>query len=159
MSITQEKTNQVYKKLEEALYLYFRMITGGSHDFCSGVILSMTEIHMVSKVYATGSITVTELAKQFLVSKGAISLLLSKLVKKGLLEKCPEEKNRSKVCVTVTPLGKKAAEQHTALHEKHNARLFAYLAELDEQELAVAENFSKEIRSWLHDFYKDMVKR
>jgi DNA-binding MarR family transcriptional regulator len=153
MTINQEKTDQIYRQLEEALYLYFRMIIGGTHSFVNDISLSVIEAHMLRRIHVAGTTTVTELAKQGLVSKGAISLLLSKLDKKGLIEKCPDEKNRSKIRVTTTKLGREIVERHELFHVLHNKQLFSYLSGLNEEEFKVAEEFAHQIKQWIQRFY------
>ena len=157
MTIPKDKAAQVYTRIESALYLYFRMITGFSIDLDTGVSVSMAEMHMIRRVFEAGETTVTELARQAVVSKAAVSLLLTRLVKKGLIQKCPHTENRSKVSVTTTPEGEKFAKWLEELHKRNNEPFLSYLAGLNDEDFAVVSEFSRQFKSWLQVYGEEQL--
>lgn len=150
---------QIFAQLEQAMLLYFRMVSHGTLQFEDGVSLSMTEIHMVSKVDQANGTSVTELAKAGKVTKGAVSILLSKLERKGLLEKCPDETNRSRVIVRTTPLGRVIAAEHARFHAQHNEGFIDYLESLDEEKAAVAREFAHQLHLWMKGYFDTLTPK
>lgn len=82
------------------------------------IIFSHIEIHILSAVRENPGISAQELAAKYFRSKGAISQIIKRLEKEGLLTK---EKNMSNERVNnlfVTPMGQVACKNH-ALQEEH----------------------------------------
>jgi len=123
-------------------------------DFGVGMPLYPGEIHMVSTVDMLDSPGVTQLAKEFGVTKGAVSQMIGKLVDKGLLRKETDLENRSRVVVSLTDLGKRANENHMAFHKEHDRAFFDYLAGLDDASFKLVEELGERINLWM-DGYLD----
>lgn len=81
-----------------------------------GVAIHEAEIHMIKAVKEAEGIHVTGLAERFGVTKGAVSQLLAKLEKKGLVSKEPDSANLSRLRLKLTPRGEQAYARHEELH-------------------------------------------
>ena len=86
-------------------------------DFGIGFPLTQNEIHAIVVVCENEGISLGELARMRGVSKGAMSQLVSRLVKKGLLVKETAEHSASYVSLTPTKLGRKAHDNHSRAHK------------------------------------------
>ena len=83
------------------------------HDFGVGFPLTQNEIHAVVVVCENEGMSLGELAKRRGVTKGAMSQLVSRLVRKGLLVKETAAHSASCVALRPTELGRKAHNNHS----------------------------------------------
>lgn len=99
--------------------------------------LSVNEMHVISSVARLAVMdksTVTNIAKSLSLSPAAMSISVSKLVKKGYLIRRTSEKDRRRVYVFLTPKGKKINEYHDAFHRR---MVSGIASSLDEKELSM----------------------
>lgn len=76
------------------------------------------EINMLGIIKQNEGIHITGLAEILGVTKGAVSQIVIKLQKKGLIKKTEDSSNISKLVITLTPKGKLADTNHEKFHEK-----------------------------------------
>ena len=86
------------------------------HDFDTGIPLYRAEIHTVRAIGENPGINVTALAGRMGVTKGAASQMISKLVKKGLVEKKDAEDNERETLLELTDLGLRGHRAHERFH-------------------------------------------
>lgn len=114
-------------------------------DFGIGFPLTQNEIHAIVVVCENEGISLGELAKQRGVTKGAMSQLVSRLAKKGLVAKEAAEHSASYVALVPTKLGRKAYENHGLAHKTMGKtieqQLFADMSE--EEMLRIAQKFNR----------------
>ena len=65
--------------------------------------LSLPQLHTVHVLHENGPVTVSELAAVLGVSPPSASVMVERLVEKGLLSREPSRKDRRKVLVSVSP--------------------------------------------------------
>lgn len=106
------------------------------------------EIHMLKAIKQTGLTHVSGLAKKLGVTKGAVSQIIMKLHKKGLVTKGTDADNQSKLNVSLTPKGEAAYARHEELHQQFD--------DMTEEELA---RYPEEFRNAVKTFLKDMLNR
>ena len=82
------------------------------------VPLFPSEIHMINKIKQNEGIHVTGLANILKVTKGAVSQIIMKLEKKGLIRKEKDTNNQSKLVLKLTPKGETAYSNHEKFHKK-----------------------------------------
>jgi DNA-binding MarR family transcriptional regulator len=87
-------------------------------DFGTGIPLYRSEIHTIEIVGKSPGINVTRLAERMGVTKGAVSQMLARLIKKKLIEKRAMPGNEKEVMIELTDLGRLAFENHEALHRQ-----------------------------------------
>ncbi|SDE36864.1 MarR family winged helix-turn-helix transcriptional regulator [Sporomusa acidovorans] len=83
-----------------------------AHDYGTGHILSMTEVHTLTYIEDNPGTTVTELAQHWSKTKSALSQTVSKLVDKGLVYRHKTETNAKTVLLYVTEEGLKLSKAH-----------------------------------------------
>lgn len=121
-------------------------------DFGVGMELYPAEIHMVTTVDMLEGASVTELAREFNVTKGAVSQQVAKLVKKGLLEKKGDPANGSRVIITTTDLGKTASDNHLDFHREYDKAFHAYLGGLDSASYKGVAQLAEEMNKWMDSY-------
>jgi len=126
----------------------YTIIDRKPYDFGVGTKLYPAEIHMVTTVDMLGGASVTELAREFNITKGAVSQQVGKLVKKGLLEKASDPYNGSRVIVTTTGLGKTASDNHLEFHRDHDRMFLEYLGSLGEGAYETVAEMAEEMNKW-----------
>jgi DNA-binding MarR family transcriptional regulator len=151
MHITQEQKKDLLHKVENALQIYFRLISMSTFTW-NDKELTQLELQMLKRMDDLEHTTVTELAKITEVTKGGVSLFISKLAKKGLVSKTRDASNGSRVILSLTPDGQEFVEEFKRFHEKPNQFLTDYLKTLDDQEFSTVDTFTDKLTEWLTIF-------
>lgn len=89
-----------------------------------GETLYPAEVHMVSEIKRNEGIHITGLANELSVSIGAVSHILMKLERKGLIIKERDVKNRSRFLLKLTPEGEEIHLNHIRYHEEFDNLLY-----------------------------------
>lgn len=123
-------------------------------DFGIGFPLTQNEIHTIVIVCENEGISLGELAKERAVTKGAMSQLVSKLVKKGLIVKETAEHSASYVSLRPTELGRKANENHSRIHASMGKTIDQHLfADMSVEEI---RRFTKKFQLFAELLDKEM---
>lgn len=104
-------------------------------------LLHASEIHMVMNIYDNPGMHVSELARIAGVTRGAVSQIVSKLEKKGLVTKTEDPENRLKTIPVLTSKGKVAYYAHTQYHEEIDKDLFDFVNRLTDDQFTLIESF------------------
>ena len=99
------------------------------HDYGNGEYYSATEMHILEKIYFNPGITVTEIAKMNNCNKSAVSQSVSKLEKKGLITKTPQECHGKRISLWATAEGKQLTKLHIKYDNDHTAEFFRPISE------------------------------
>ncbi len=86
------------------------------HTYSDGLVLYPAQSHMIEIIGESEGITLTEIAAEFMITKGAVSQILSFLEQKGLIVKNPSEKGGRATGLFLSESGKAVFEEHRALH-------------------------------------------
>ncbi len=78
-------------------------------------------MHMIKAVKENEGLHATGLAEQLDVTKGAVSQIINKLQKKGMILKIRDEFNHSRLKFALTSKGERAYEFHEAIHREFDA--------------------------------------
>ncbi|WP_250645536.1 MarR family winged helix-turn-helix transcriptional regulator [Salidesulfovibrio onnuriiensis] len=140
-----------FRTLGDALEKYVQ-ISKLPFDFGVGIQIYPSEIHTVAALCEQGNMSITELARSSGVSKAAMSQLVSKLEKKGLVHREISPDNQSKQNVRPTELGRKAQEGHMKYHMEHDSEFFTYVAALPDTEYAVFKKFCRQMDRWMDNY-------
>jgi len=98
--------------------------------------LSFQELHTVELVGNLENPTMGQLAEEARVTQGTMSVMVKKLVAKGLVERKGSEEDRRVIRVQLTQKGRKAYRQHKEMHVKAT-REWLSLASEEEQEIVL----------------------
>ena len=96
--------------------------------------LSFQEMHTVEIIGKREEVTMGELAKAAKVTQGTMSVMVKKLVKKGLVERNGSPEDLRVIRVRLTDKGREAYAQHREMHMKATREWLSLVSE-EEQEI------------------------
>ena len=99
------------------------------------------EIHMIKSIKENEGIHVTGLADMLGVTKGAVSQVIMKLEKKGMIVKDVDPKNLSRLMLRLTSKGETAYVHHEELHGEFEQLVDSVLDETTEENKAFLKSF------------------
>lgn len=87
------------------------------HDYGTGELYTLVEVHTVTKIEENPGITITEIAQQNSRTKGAISQIVTRLEKKQLVRKEKDPNNAKTIHLFVTEAGLELSKCHKQYDE------------------------------------------
>ncbi|EGO63382.1 MarR family winged helix-turn-helix transcriptional regulator [Acetonema longum] len=102
------------------------------------VSISLAECHVIDCIERNEQINATAIAKKLNITKGGISKITAKLIKKDLIELRRLENNQKETYYSLKPLGRKIFQVHKILHEKAAEKFTAILNQYSKEELQLA---------------------
>ncbi len=139
--------NMKFKNRTKISYTFLRVVTKlaeldrKTRYYGTDQPLYEAEIHMIKSIKENEGIHVTGLADMLGVTKGAVSQIIMKLERKGMIVKDTDPRNLSRLMLWLTSKGETAYLHHEKLHQKFD-RLFN----------AVLENATEENKDFLKSF-------
>lgn len=153
-NIDSQKINLLHAKFGSVIELVSEL-EKQPRSYGTGELLTSSEIHLIEMIGDNDeSLSVTDLAKQFNVTKGAVSQSLKRLEKKGLTNKVSDPENGSRSIVRLTSKGKVAFYAHRHWHETMDGGYKAYFNSLEPEKL----DFLLEFIERAEDFLGRMIK-
>ena len=122
------------------------------HDFGTDTPIYHAEIHLISEIAQNPDIHIRGLAEQLDITSASVSEMISKLQKKGLVQKSTDKKNLSRLNLSLTDKGQLAHEEHMRYHEELNQIIAAELAGASEEQIAFLHDFCDHVRERMDDF-------
>lgn len=93
-----------------------------------------SEVHCIEYIENNADSNVTQLAEAFYVTRGAISRMTKKLIKKGLIESYQKSENKKEIYFRLTEQGKEIYKIHEELHKEFQERDKAVFEQVTESE-------------------------
>lgn len=112
------QTNAKYHELDAKANIIYKFVMNYSdyiksaRDYGTGEIINMVEVHTLTVIEENPGITVTEVALEWNRTKGAVSQIISKLEKRGLIKRKKEVGNARIVHLYVTEKGNILSKAH-----------------------------------------------
>jgi DNA-binding MarR family transcriptional regulator len=100
-----------------------------------------SEIHLMLLIDDEPNANATEMAERLGVTKGAISQTLSRLEKKGVIQKTKDAYHKNELTASFTPLGQEALGQYRELRTSLQAHYVRYFSALSPDDRAVIGRF------------------
>lgn len=124
----------------------FKIIEGMAIDFGGiGINLYPSEIHLIEVIGNYPEINITELADKMGVTKGAVSQIIKKIVKKDLVVKYKNSSNQKEVHLMLTPKGKSSYLGHEEYHKESDMELINYYSEMTIEQREFLQEFFERI--------------
>ena len=123
------KINKHVMQLMENLRLFEESTRSSMHN------LTPQEIHTIALIGVMDFPRMSQLAARGHVTRGAVTVMINKLAKKGYVKKVRDGKDRRVVHVTLTPKGESVEREHKRYHAKTNKRLLAELTKTEKLEI------------------------
>ncbi|AFA50168.1 MarR family transcriptional regulator [Acetobacterium woodii] len=108
-----------------------------------------SEIHCIAYIGENEDSNVTKLAESFDMTRGAISKLSKKLVKKGLIESYQKPENKKEVYFELTEQGKAIYTIHEKMHREFKNRDQPFFDQVTEEQLDVILSFAEKYNAHL----------
>ena len=140
MNIKFERRNRISYTLLRVVGKIFE-IDKKTRKYGTDVPLYDAEIHMIKSIKENEGIHVTGLADMLGVTKGAVSQIIMKLEKKGMIVKDADPKNLSRLVLHLSPKGETAYFHHEKLHEEFEHLIGSVLDEATEENKAFLKSF------------------
>jgi len=153
MGIRQETISEVIRELYIVAGKLNRLEKRGV-DFGDGLKLHTAEIHAIEAIGHQKDITPSELCRYFEVTRGAVSQVIAKLERKGLIVKDRNPLFGKEKNLSLTAAGWKIFHWHDAFHQEMDGDFFRQLQGVDEKRVAEFMEFLNIIASRLDRYLK-----
>ncbi|PFX67632.1 MarR family transcriptional regulator [Bacillus toyonensis] len=108
-----------------------------------------SEVHCIEYIEKNVDSNVTKLAESFYMTRGAISRITKKLIKKGLIESYQKSDNKKEIYFRLTEQGKVIYKIHEDLHKEFEERDKVLFDQVTEEEfdsiLSFVEKYSRHL--------------
>ncbi|NRT90288.1 MarR family transcriptional regulator [Clostridium beijerinckii] len=111
--------------------------------------LMLSEVHVIDCIGKNQLINATFISKELNMTKGAISKITSKLLKKELIKGNHLENNKKEIYYTLTTRGKEVFKVHEILHKIESEKFVKILSKYDKEELSIISSFLDDLISEL----------
>lgn len=133
------QTNQIQGLTEAFLRIInkFKILEKIPIDHGTGDLLYSSEINTLEIIGKYSGINMTQLAEKRGVTKGAVSQIVTKLVKKKLVTKNQAQDSNKELSLQLTPPGVIAFKNHEKFHAKYDQSMIEKLKGMAPAQLAV----------------------
>lgn len=108
-----------------------------------------SEVHCIEYIGRNVDSNVTKLAESFYMTRGAISKITQKLIKKGIIESYQKPDNKKEIYFRLTEQGKVIYKIHEELHKEFRERDKAVFEQVTEEQfdsmLSFVEKYSRHL--------------
>ncbi|MDF2986294.1 MAG: MarR family transcriptional regulator [Eubacterium sp.] len=108
-----------------------------------------SEVHYIEYIGRNADSNVTKLAESFYMTRGAISKMAKKLIKKGILESYQKSDNKKEIYFRLTEQGQVIYKVHEELHKEFQERDKAVFEQVTEEQfdsmLSFVEKYSRHL--------------
>lgn len=125
-------------------------------DHGTGDLLYASEINTLEIIGKYPGINMTQLARRRGVTKGAVSQIVAKLVKKKLVAKNPAVGSDKELSIMLTEAGGVAFENHEKFHEKYDLPMLEKLSGMSTEQLDIVIDTFEMLESTLDNYLKDL---
>ncbi|ADK14694.1 MULTISPECIES: MarR family transcriptional regulator [Clostridium] len=109
--------------------------------------LMFSEIHVIDCIGKTQLINATSIAKELNMTKGAISKITNKLLRKELIKGNHLENNKKEIYYALTAQGKEVFKIHEMLHKVKHEKFIKILSKYDKEGLNIINSFIDDLIS------------
>lgn len=120
-----------------------------ARDYGVGHLLFGSEIKLIEMIYQHPDINAGELSDLLAITKGALTQLSNKLIRKGLAESYTKPGNKKEKYYRLTGLGEKARSAHQSCHAEANKALCKYFCSLNAEESRVIYDFLDKLLEYM----------
>lgn len=108
-----------------------------------------SEVHCIEYIGSNVDTNVTKLSEYFYMTRGAMSKLTKKLMKKGVIESYQKPDNKKEIYFRLTEQGKEVYKTHEKLHKEFQDRDKAIFEQVTEKQFDSMLNFIEKYSSHL----------
>ena len=115
-----------------------------------------SEIHCIEHIGENGAANVTQLAESFYMTRGAISKMTKKLIKKGAIESYQKPNNKKEVYFRLTSQGEVIHNVHKEMHKEFDERDKLVFEQVTDEQFDIMLNFMEKYNKHLDAEIKKM---
>jgi len=108
------------------------------------------EAHCIEYIGKSADCNVTKLAESFHVTRGAISRMAKKLIKKGILESYQKPDNKKEIYFRLTEQGKEINKIHEEMHKEFHKRDKVIFEQMTNEQFDSMISFAEKYNRHLH---------
>ena len=109
---------QALTKLNQLLIEFYDKLSSWEQSVVKETGYSLAQVHTIEVLGNHGSMRMKELADKLAITTGTLTVQVEKLVKAGLIERCPHQDDRRSILVALTEEGQSLHQHHNDLHLK-----------------------------------------
>lgn len=133
LEVLRYRLNDLEEYEEQALK---NVLMEQGHEELRHVSISLMECHVIDCIERNAMSNTTAIAKKLNITKGGISKITTKLIKKNLIEAYRLTNNQKEIYYRLKPLGRKVFELHEVLHKEAEEVLINFFSAYSQDELA-----------------------
>lgn len=114
--------------LTQALIEFYEKFSSWEQGVVRETGLTLPQMHTLEILGAFGNLRMKELAQKMGITTGALTVLVDRLERQGLVTRKPHETDRRSIRVGLTEAGDRHFQEHHALHTRLTHELVASLA-------------------------------
>ena len=122
-----------------------------------------SEVHCIEYIGRNVDSNATKLAESFYVTRGAISKLSKKLIKKGIIESYQKPDNKKEIYFRLTSQGEEINKIHEKLHKEFQERDKVVFEQITEEQfdsmLRFVEKYSKHLDAEIEKQGVDIINK
>jgi DNA-binding MarR family transcriptional regulator len=100
-----------------------------------------SEVHCMEYIERNVDSNVTKIAESFYMTRGAISKLTKKMIKKGIIQSYQKPDNKKEICFRLTEQGKAINKVHEELHKEFHQRDKVVFDQVSEEQFDIMLSF------------------
>lgn len=115
------------------------------HEELRNINISLAECHVIDCIERNEMFNTTAIAKKLKITKGGISKITSRLIKKNMIEAYRLTNNQKEIYYRLKPLGRKVFGLHETLHKEAEEVFKKVFSAYSQGELEFASSFLTDI--------------
>lgn len=123
--------------LTQALIEFYEKFSSWEQGVVKETGLTLPQMHTLEILGSFGNLRMKELAQKMGITTGALTVLVDRLERQGLVTRKPHETDRRSIRVELTPEGDRHFQEHHALHTQLTHELVSSLAASEADALLV----------------------
>ncbi len=146
--MSENLTTQMIHKFERVMSKYNKA-EKKPNGYGTNELLYKSEIHTIEAIGKNNKINVTQLAQYLGITKGAVSQMIDKLIKKGLVNKNMISPTENEVSLELTEKGILAYNGHETYHKELYAEISKRLSHLPDDNIEIFTDILSELEKFL----------
>lgn len=118
-------------------------------DYGTNELLHRSEVHTIEAIGKNNKINVTQLAAYLGITKGAVSQMIDKLIKKDLVSKKAISETENEVSLELTEKGWLVFNGHEEYHREFYSQIATHLSYLSQNNIKVVLDIFNELEKLL----------
>jgi len=141
------------------IFMKYDILEKSPVDIGTGERFNGAQIHMIEAIGKKYGMTVTALSGYFMVTKGAVSQIVTRLHKMGYVTKTKRKGNDKEIILELTGKGRVAFDMHEKYNESTVAELMKLRQKYSPEDILVFLNILNDVDRMLMGFVAEEKKR